>query len=91
MTEFLRSSLELTVLLPGMLLACLPVKGYLRLSPVRLAAVTVPLVLFLCCAGSAVSCLFHVETLWLLFAAAAVMGRFYVHMVRITRWKSVSI
>ncbi len=91
MTEFLRSSLELTVLLPGMLLACLPVKGYLRMSPARLAAVTVPLILFLCCAGGAVSCLFHVEALWLLFPAAAVMGTFYVHMVRITRWKSVSI
>lgn len=91
MTEFLRSSLELTVLLPGMLLACLPVKGYLRMSPARLAAVTVPLILFLCCAGGAVSCLFHVEALWLLFPAAAVMGTFYVHMVRITRWKSVSL
>ena len=64
MTEFLRSSLELTVLLPGMLLACLPVKGYLRMSPARLAAVTVPLILFLCCAGGAVSCLFLPPLSW---------------------------
>lgn len=91
MTDFLRSATELMILLPGMLLACLPVKGYLRTSPVKLAAATVPPVLFLCCAGGAVSCLFHVEILWLLFPSAAVMGIIYVHMARITRWKSVSV
>lgn len=91
MMGFLRPAIELMILLPGILLANLPMQGYLRMSPAKLAAVTASLVLFLCCAGSAVSCLFHVETFWLLFPAAAVMGIFYVHMLKITLWKSVSV
>lgn len=89
--KFICSFLELIILLPGMLLAYLPMKGYLRMRPVTLAAVTVPLVLFLCFAGSAASCLFHIETLWLFLPATAIMGVFYVHTLKITRWKSVSV
>ncbi len=91
MTELLCPSIELMILLPGMLLAYLPMKRYLRMPPVRLAAVTVPLTIFLCLAGGVVSFLFHVETIWLFFPAAAAMGFFYVHTLRITRWKSVSV
>ncbi len=38
MTDFLCPFLELMILLPGMLLAYLPMKGYLRIPPARLAA-----------------------------------------------------
>ena len=91
MTGFLCSALELMVLLPGMLLAYLPMKGRLRMSPAKLAAATVPLALFLSLAGGAVSCFFHIRTVWLLFPAAAIMGAFYVHTLSISRWKSVSV
>lgn len=91
MTDFLRAAIELMCLLPAMLLACLPVKGHLRMPPARLAAIAVPLILFLSGAGGAVSCFFHVGTLWLLYPAAAVMGIFYVQMLKTTRWKSVSV
>ena len=91
MTQFICPVLELMILLPGMLLAFLPTKGYLRLPPAKLAAAAVPLALFLVCAGGAISCFFHVNTIWLLIPAAAVMGIFYVHMLKITRWKSVSV
>lgn len=91
MTEFLQTALELTVMLPGMLLAYLPMKGYLRMPPAKLAAISISLTVFLCSAGGAVSCLFHVDTVWLFFPATAIMGIFYVHTLRITRWKSVSV
>lgn len=91
MTGFLRPVIELMILLPGILLANLPMKGYLRMPPAKLAAATASLVLFLCCAGGAISSFLHVEILWLLFPAAAVMGIFYVHMLMITLWKSVSV
>lgn len=91
MTGFLLPALELMVILPGMLLAYLPMKGYLRLPLAKLAAATVALTLSLCLAGGAVSFLFHAGTLRLLFPAAAVMGFFYVHTLKITRWKSVSV
>lgn len=91
MTEYLCSTLEILILLPGMLLAYLPVKHYLRMSPAKLAAVTIPLTLLLGLAGGAVSCFFHIRTVWLLFPAAALLGIFYIHTVKITRWKSVSV
>lgn len=84
MTGFLCSALELMVLLPGMLLAYLPMKGCLRMSPAKLAAATVPLALFLSLAGGAVSCFLHIRTVWLLFPAAAIMGAFYVHTLSIS-------
>ncbi len=83
--------MEFMVFLPGMLLAYFPVKQYLRLRPAKLAAVTAPLILLLCLAGETVRRFFHINILWLFFPAATVMGGFYVHTVKITRWKSVSV
>lgn len=77
--------------LPGMLLAYLPMKQYLRLRPAKLAAVTIPMTVFLCLAGSAVSCLFHIRIIWVFLSIAAIMGSFYVLTLTITRWKSVSV
>ncbi len=91
MMEFLCPTLELMVILPGILLACLPMKQYLKMRPGRFAAVAVPLTLLVCLAGGAVSCFFPVRTMWLFLPAAAVMGFFYVHMLRVTHWKSVSV
>ena len=51
MNAILSPTLELTVLLPGMLLAYLPVIPCLKQSPRRLAAWLAPLLLALCIAG----------------------------------------
>ena len=83
--------MELMVFLPGMLLAYFPVKQYLRLRPAKLAAITVPLILLLCLTGETVRRYFHMNILWLFFPAAAVICCFYVHTLKITRWKSVSV
>lgn len=91
MDGFLPPALELMIFLPGMLLAYLPMRQYLRMPPARLAAATVLLTLFLSAAGSAINCLFHAGMVWLFFHAAAVTGFFYVHTLKITRWKSISV
>lgn len=90
MTGFLLPALKLMVILPGMLLAYLPMKGNLRLPPVKLAAAAVLLALLLCSAGGAVSYFFHAGT-FCLFFPTAVMGFFYVHTLKIIWWKSVSV
>lgn len=91
MTKFFSSMLEYMVLLPGMLVAYLPMKQYLRMPPAKLAAAAIPLTLFLCAAGSAVRCVFHTQTVLLFLPAVAIMGFFYIHTLTITRWKSVSV
>ena len=82
--------MEFMVFLPGMLLAYFPVKQYLRLRPARLAAVTVSLILLLCLAGESVCRFFHLNILWLFFPAA-VMGSFYIHTLKVTRWKRMIV
>lgn len=91
MTEYFSAALELAIFLPGMLLAYLPMKQYLRMPPAKLAAVTIPLTLFLCLTGSAASCFFHIGILWFFPLIAVIMGSFYIHTLKITRWKSVSV
>ncbi len=83
--------MELMVFLPVMLLAYFPMKQYLRLRPARLAAASVSLILLLCLAGEAVRRFFNINILWLFFPAAAITGSFYVHTLKVTRWKSVSV
>lgn len=91
MTEFLSHTLQFMILLPGMLLAYLPMKQYLRMPPVRLAILTLPLTIFLCLAGGALSCVFSVSPIWLFFPTAVIACTFYVHTLKITRWKSISV
>ena len=83
--------MELVIFLPGMLLAYFPMKQYPRLHPAKLAAAAVSLILLLCLAGETVRHFFHINILWLFFPAAAIIGSFYVHTLKITRWKSVSV
>ena len=48
MTDILRPVLELSVIIPGILLAYLPVKSYLRQTPLKLTAWLLPLLLGIC-------------------------------------------
>ena len=56
MTDILRPVLELFVIIPGILLAYLPVKNYLRQTPLKLTAWLLPLLLGICILGGAVCC-----------------------------------
>ena len=91
MKTFYSAATELMILLPGMLCAFLPVKQYLRRHPARLAALMVPLLIFLSLAGAALHCVFSVGMPWLFLLAAAIAGTAYVHALTVSRWKSVSV
>ena len=86
-----RPILELTVLIPGMLLAYLPVKAYLRQKPLRLAAWLLPLVAFLCIFSGVFCYTMHISTKPALFFLLLLMMVLYHKTLRITIWKSGSI
>ena len=67
MTDILRPVLELSVIIPGILLAYLPVKSYLRQTPLKLTAWLLPLLLGICILGGAVCCALQIPTRWFLF------------------------
>lgn len=91
MKEFLGITLEFMITLPGMLLACLPMKQHLRIRPVRLAAAVIPFTILLSLAGGCLCCFLSFKTIWLFFSITAIEGLVYVHTLCITRWKSVSV
>ncbi len=88
---FLSPTLELMILLPGMLLACLPMKQHLRMRPARFAAMVVPFAILLALAGGSLCYFLSVKTTWLFFPITALTGLVYVHALRVTGWKSVSV
>ena len=91
MTEFLSPVLELSVILPGLLLAYLPMKQYLKLPPRKLAAIAVPFAILLCLSGGALCFFGSVRALYMLFPVAAAAGIFYHFTLDVTRWKSVCV
>ena len=91
MTDILRPVLELFVIIPGILLAYLPVKSYLRQTPLKLTAWLFPLLLGICIFGGAVCCALHFPTRWILFPLLPVIMLIYHKTLKISVWKSVSI
>ena len=91
MTDILRPVLELFVIIPGILLAYLPVKNYLRQTPLKLTAWLLPLLLGICILGGAVCCALQIPTRWFLFPLLPVIMLIYHKTLKISVWKSVSI
>ena len=91
MTDILRPVLELSVIIPGILLAYLPVKSYLRQTPLKLTAWLLPLLLGICILGGAVCCALQIPTRWFLFPLLPVIMLIYHKTLKISVWKSVSI
>ena len=91
MTDILRPVLELSVIIPGILLSYLPVKSYLRQTPLKLTAWLLPLLLGICIFGGAVCCALHFPTRWILFPLLPVIMLIYHKTLKISVWKSVSI
>ena len=91
MADILRPVLELSVIIPGILLAYLPVKSYLRQTPLKLTAWLFPLLLGICIFGGAVCCTFHFPTRWILFTLLPVIMLIYHKTLKISVWKSVSL
>ena len=91
MTDILRPVLELSVIIPSILLAYLPVKNYLRQTPLKLTAWLLPLLLGICILGGAVCCALQIPTRWFLFPLLPVIMLIYHKTLKISVWKSVSI
>lgn len=86
MTTILRPTLELTVLLPGMLLAYLPVTPCLKQSPRRLMAWLIPLLLGLCMLGGALCGTLECPTRPVLFVLLLLAMVLYHKTLRISLW-----
>ena len=91
MTDILQPVLELSVIIPGVLLAYLPVKSYLRQTPLKLTAWLLPLLLGICIFGGAVCCALHLPTRRILFPLLPVIMLIYHKTLKISVWKSASI
>ena len=91
MKEILRPILELSVVLPGLLLAYFPVKSYLKQTPGRLLAWLLPLMTGLCIAAGLLCYHVHISTA----LASAFLTLFaivlYIKTLRISLWKSGTI
>lgn len=91
MTDVFRPILELTIMIPGILLAYIPVRSYLKQTPTRLLSRI--LFLFLCLSGIGGTICYHRQTstapalIVLILAAAAV----YIKTLRISLWKSGTV
>lgn len=91
MKDTLSPILELSILLPGMLLAYLPVKEQLRIRPARLVAAVGSFAVSLCLILGFLCYYFKLKILWVIGIAAFLCGFFYVCTLNISRWKSVSV
>jgi len=91
MMEFLLPTAEFLILLPGILLAYLPMKHCLRIPPARLAVFAGLISVLLAITGGSLCYMFSLKTLWLFFPVAAAAGSFYIHTLQISHWKSVSV
>ena len=91
MNTILRHVLELTVMIPGMHLAYLPVQTYLKQSPGRLAAWLAPLLAGICLLEGGFCYFFNIPTSSVLFPTLLVLMLIYHKSLNISIWKSGSI
>ena len=91
MKDILRPILELSVVLPGLLLAYFPVKSYLKQSPGKLAARILPLMAGLCIGGGSVCYQLHASTASALAGITLLAIGLYTGTLQISLWKSGTI
>lgn len=91
MTGLVSHFLVLAILLPGLILAYLPVKDCLKLPTRKLAAFGIPAVLLLCGTAGFCSLYFAVDVRWLFPPLAAIAGIFYTRTLALPCWKSIRI
>ena len=91
MINILRPILELSVVIPGLLLAYFPVKSGLKQPPGKLALWQGPLVLSLCIGGGMFCWHFHIKTVTVLILIVLIVVILYIKVLRISIWKSGTI
>lgn len=91
MNNILRPTLELTVIIPGMILAYLPVKSTLKISLQKLIAWLFPLLIALCILGGILCSALQIKTAPILFFLLLFLLVIYHKTLAISIWKSFSI
>ena len=91
MREALRPILELAVVIPGLLLAYLPVKSFLKQPRGKLAAWLVPMMLGLCVGGGLLCWHFRTSTAYAIACVTGIAVFLYVKTIQISLWKSGTI
>ena len=91
MAETLRPILELSIVFPGLLLAYIPVKAYLRQPARRLAALLLPLLLALVVGGGLICYRQRTSTAVALAVVTVFAMAAYVASLRISLWKSCTV
>ena len=89
--DVLRPTLELTVLLPGMLLAYLPMHGYLKQPPEKLVRRMLPLLVLLSLAGGFFCWNMQLSTLPVMLILLPCVTLVYIRTLEVSVWKSVSV
>lgn len=87
----MRPILEIAVIIPGMLLAYLPVKACLRQAPFKLGLWMFPLLLGISLSGGIVCYYFQIMTTLLLIPVLLFLMLLYHKTLQISIWKSSSI
>lgn len=91
MTTILRPILELTVIIPGIILAYLPVKSTLKQPAEKLMSWLLPLLFVLCILGGGLCYILHISTALVLFVLLALVLIVYQKTLEVSIWKSGSI
>ncbi len=91
MMDALRPILELAIVIPGLILAYVPVKSYLRQSPTRLIAWLAPSLLALVVGGGLICYRLHAPTTLALAIAILCTVGMYIASLRISLWKSATV
>lgn len=89
--DILRPITELLVLFPGILLAYLPMRRYIRISLRKLVAIILPLITLFCLIGGSLCYFFRIHTASMLLGMSIIAMVICLHTLTITRWKSISV
>lgn len=91
MKELLRPTLELSAIIPGVLLSYLPVSGQMKQPWKRLAAWMLPLLLALSALGGWLCCRLNISTVAVAAVIAPLLIGVYARTLRVSGWKTISI
>ncbi len=91
MADIFRPLLELVIIIPGILLAYLPVKSYLKQKPNVFFSWMIPAILVLCILSGLICYKTNLPVWPFLIVLALIAVLIYVFLLRLSPWKSINI
>lgn len=91
MNDLLRPMLELTVLIPGIQLAYLPLRSYLKQNPHKLFLWMGPLLILIILLGSLICLHFRISTVPVILLISAALAVIYTKTLSVSLWRSGSV